>query len=134
MAGESALSPGKKIALLRKARKLTQEEVAEAIAVHRGTIASYEYRPNASPSAEKVRKLAAKYDVPLDWFYDGADVPPPTIVRESVSGYGIVGAPPEYLVDMLLEIVESPQEPKERKEVAKKSIREWLCSQRTDGG
>lgn len=74
---DEVLTAGKKIALLGEWFGLTQEAWGEYVGVHRGTIASYKARENASPKGDKVRALAKRFAIPVTWFYDGVWSDPP---------------------------------------------------------
>ena len=74
--GDSALTPGNKLGILRKHLRLTQVEWARKLGMSRGSISSYEIKGNASPPADLIRKIAQDQGVDLAWFYDGEDTPP----------------------------------------------------------
>ena len=66
---------------LHRARRdlgLTQEEVAERAGLARNTVSRYELG-NQVPSGRVLIRLAAIYDKPVEWFYDGEEA------KESVS-------------------------------------------------
>ncbi|MCY8409017.1 helix-turn-helix domain-containing protein [Bacillus haynesii] len=56
----------KKLIALRKSKKLTQEEMASKIGVHRGTYANYE-RGNRQPDYETLIKIADFFEVSIDY-------------------------------------------------------------------
>lgn len=58
-----------KILLLRRANKLTQEEFAEIINLDRRTVARAEDGKHR-PSAETMEIIAAKFNVPVSYFFD----------------------------------------------------------------
>ena len=58
---------GMKLKTLRKGRKLTQQQVAEAFGVARGTISNHEIGRRA-PSIQELQKYADYYGVSLDYF------------------------------------------------------------------
>lgn len=74
---KEGLTAGNKVAKLGEHFHLTQEQWAEELGVARGTVAAYKNRDNASPSTGKVRALATRFGIPITWFYDGVDEPPP---------------------------------------------------------
>jgi transcriptional regulator with XRE-family HTH domain len=74
---DKVLTVGQKVIRLGEQLKLTQVELANALGVERGTVATYKARPNANPSPDKVRRLAEEYLVPVYWFYDGEDTEAP---------------------------------------------------------
>lgn len=55
---------------LRKTRKMTQQEVAESIGIARNTYTQYEIGRRI-PDYETIRKLAAFYNVSVDYLLDG---------------------------------------------------------------
>lgn len=58
---------GDKLKTLRKGRKLTQDQIAEAFGISRGAVSNYEIgrrRPNIS----ELQAFAKFYGVPLDYF------------------------------------------------------------------
>lgn len=61
------LKIGAKIKLLRKRRKMTQEEFAKKIGVSRGALSCYEIDQRA-PSIKTLRKIADTFGVGLDYF------------------------------------------------------------------
>ncbi|MCM3754617.1 MULTISPECIES: helix-turn-helix domain-containing protein [Bacillus subtilis group] len=62
----------KKLIALRKSKKLTQEEMAEKIGVHRGTYANYE-RGHRQPDYETLVKIADFFEVSTDYLLRGTD-------------------------------------------------------------
>jgi transcriptional regulator with XRE-family HTH domain len=60
-----------RIKLLREEKGLTQEELAESISVNRSTLASWER--NISPMMKECKKLAAFFDVSLDYLAGESD-------------------------------------------------------------
>lgn len=58
---------GEKLKLLRKERKLTQNEVGDAIGQERSTVACYE-TGKRTPDVATLEKLAVLYKVTLDYF------------------------------------------------------------------
>jgi len=59
------LAVGKRLAKIRRARGLSQQEVANVLAVCRGTVAEYE-RGRINISAEAILKLAIYYQISSD--------------------------------------------------------------------
>ncbi len=55
---------------LRISRKITQEELAKYLNVSRPTIAGYETK-NKQPDFEKLKKIAAFFDVSIDYLITG---------------------------------------------------------------
>lgn len=58
---------GKKLRDLRKARKLTQQDIADRFKVTRGTVSNWEIE-RREPDLKTLEKLAAFYNVSLDYF------------------------------------------------------------------
>lgn len=58
---------GKKLRDLRKARKLTQQDIADRFQVTRGTVSNWEIQ-RREPDLKTLEKLAAFYNVSLDYF------------------------------------------------------------------
>lgn len=58
---------GSKLRQLRKAKKLTQEEVAEKVDITRSTISNYEIG-RRTPHLKDLQKLAQVFGVGLDYF------------------------------------------------------------------
>lgn len=60
-------SIGSKLKILRKGRKMTQEQLAERIGVNRATISNYEIG-RRSPSLNDLKRFAEFFGVSLDYF------------------------------------------------------------------
>ena len=60
-------SIGTKLKILRKGRKLTQEQLAERLGVNRATISNYEIA-RRTPSLKELKRFAEFYGVGLDYF------------------------------------------------------------------
>lgn len=60
-------SIGHKLKVLRKTKKLTQQEVADKLGIKRATISNYEIN-RRTPSLSDLRRLAEYYGVGLDYF------------------------------------------------------------------
>lgn len=60
---------GDKLKTLRKGRKLTQDQVAEAFELTRGAISNFEIGKR-KPDIKLLQKFAEFYSVPLDYFGD----------------------------------------------------------------
>lgn len=60
-------SIGAKLKILRKGRRLTQEQLAERLGVNRATISNYEIS-RRSPSLKELKRYAEFYGVGLDYF------------------------------------------------------------------
>lgn len=58
---------GAKLKILRKGRRLTQEQLAERLGVNRATISNYEIS-RRSPSLKELKRFAEFYGVGLDYF------------------------------------------------------------------
>lgn len=63
---------GQKLLKIRKEKKLSQHEVAEALGVHAPAIGRYE-RDEIRPSLEMLKKLADFYDVSTDYLLSDVD-------------------------------------------------------------
>ncbi|MBR5134129.1 MAG: helix-turn-helix transcriptional regulator [Clostridia bacterium] len=59
---------------LRKARNMTQEDVAKALGLNRSTYTCYEIG-TSSPSIATLRALAEMYDVSVDYLLARVDIP-----------------------------------------------------------
>ncbi|MDR4436092.1 MULTISPECIES: helix-turn-helix domain-containing protein [Bacillus subtilis group] len=73
----------KKLITLRKSKKLTQEEMANKIGVHRGTYANYE-RGHRQPDYDTLKKIADFFEVTIDYLLDQESEP---IIREEKTPY-----------------------------------------------
>lgn len=60
-------SIGQKLRILRKERRLTQQELADALEVKRATISNYEIG-RRSPHLSELRRIAEYFGVGLDYF------------------------------------------------------------------
>lgn len=60
---------GDKLKTLRKGRKMTQDQVAEAFGISRGAVSNYEIG-RRKPSINELQAFAEFYGVPLDYFGD----------------------------------------------------------------
>ena len=60
-------SISKKLKILRKGRKLTQEQLADALGLNRATISNYEIG-RRQPSLNDLKRFAEFYGVGLDYF------------------------------------------------------------------
>lgn len=58
---------GNKLKILRKGRKLTQEDVAESLGLNRSTISNYEIG-RRMPSIRELKRFAEFYGVGLEYF------------------------------------------------------------------
>ncbi|WP_286058063.1 helix-turn-helix domain-containing protein [Bacillus mojavensis] len=79
----------KKLIALRKSKKLTQEEMANKIGVHRGTYANYE-RGHRQPDYDTLKKIADFFEVTIDYLLD-QDFEP--IIREEKTPYIVIDDP-----------------------------------------
>ncbi|PAE70601.1 helix-turn-helix domain-containing protein [Bacillus licheniformis] len=79
----------KKLIALRKSKKLTQEEMALKIGVHRGTYANYE-RGHRQPDYETLKKIADFFEVTTDYLLDRSEKE--SVVKEEKASY-IFGDP-----------------------------------------
>ncbi|NPC91182.1 helix-turn-helix transcriptional regulator [Bacillus sp. WMMC1349] len=62
----------KNLIALRKSKKITQEQMAEKIGVHRGTYANYE-RGHRQPDYDTLIKIADFFGVTIDYLLRGVD-------------------------------------------------------------
>lgn len=60
-------SIGQKLRILRKERRMTQQELADALEVKRATISNYEIG-RRSPHLSELRRIAEYFGVGLDYF------------------------------------------------------------------
>lgn len=58
---------GAKLRILRRGRKLTQQELADKLGLNRATISNYEIG-RRTPSLAELKRFAAFYGVGLDYF------------------------------------------------------------------
>ncbi|MDG0765199.1 helix-turn-helix transcriptional regulator [Bacillus halotolerans] len=79
----------KKLITLRKSKKLTQEEMANKIGVHRGTYANYE-RGHRQPDYDTLKKIADFFEVTIDYLLDQESEP---IIREEKTPYVALNDP-----------------------------------------
>ena len=77
---------GKKIATARKYHRpaLTQYELARAVNVSRTTLSKWEAGNQDAPRRH-IERVATITGIPVDWFYDGKDTPPPKPSAEILS-------------------------------------------------
>lgn len=104
----------KRLKLLRRDRKETQQQVAEALGVDRTTYAKYETGAN-EPNIATIRQLAAYYDVSIDYLLGNTDAPN---AQSELAGFAVTGD--VSLADL------SPEEKDELRDFAK-----YLLSKRT---
>lgn len=64
-------SPGKRIRDLRKSRKLTQPQVADATGIPQSTLSDLERGASAVPGGDTLTKLAAFFEVEAHWIVTG---------------------------------------------------------------
>jgi len=79
---------GKRLAELRKARKLTQADLSKMLGIHRGTYANYE-AGNREPDNETLQKLADFFEVSTDWLLGRTNVYQITPSKENSLLYDI---------------------------------------------
>lgn len=60
-------SVGQKLRILRKERKLTQQQLADKLGMKRATVSNYEIE-RRSPSLNELRRIAEFFGVGLDFF------------------------------------------------------------------
>jgi transcriptional regulator with XRE-family HTH domain len=75
---EPHVGTGVKLKRAREALQpvVSQYDVAQLLQIKRSRYAAWEIERN-SPDPAAVRQLAQIWRLPLDWFYDGQDTPPP---------------------------------------------------------
>lgn len=61
---------GEKLKKLRKERGITQEQLAAAIGVERSSIGKYEGKNPVSPSDDIKKRIAAYFNVSMDYLFD----------------------------------------------------------------
>ena len=78
---------GRTLMILRKAHKLTQEQVADILKIKRSTYAYYER--DITPTVENIKKLATLFGVSVHFLLYGVDEGenPFSIDREPLRGY-----------------------------------------------
>ena len=64
---DTTISVGNKIKILRKGRKLTQQELADRLQINRSSISNYEINRRIPPLKE-LQKIAEFFEVGLDYF------------------------------------------------------------------
>lgn len=67
---------GKRIAKLRQDKKLTQEELAEALQITRSALSLYEL-DKREPDIRTLSKIADFFDVTIDYLFGRIDIPNP---------------------------------------------------------
>lgn len=84
--------------------------------------------PNAWARIAKMLEEKAGVPISVKQLLDENEpVPVPFAIKERRKGYAAAALPAsEDLLELLLELVESKEEPPERKEVAKDTIRRWF--------
>lgn len=65
-------SIAERLKLMRKSRKLTQDELAERLSLTKSAISKFE-TGISSPSSENLKKIAALYNVSIDYLLNGRD-------------------------------------------------------------
>ena len=75
---------GRKIARARKYQTpaMAHKDLAQAMSVALGTVGKWESGSQGTPHDQVVR-IARLLSIPVDWFYDGKDTPPPRMTPES---------------------------------------------------
>lgn len=63
---------GERIKQVRKAKKITQQTLADAIGLKRNTIANYEIG-NVDPSDRTIADICRKFDVNEEWLRNGTE-------------------------------------------------------------
>jgi SOS-response transcriptional repressor LexA len=101
-------TPGEKMQHLRMSRRpgLTQTELAQALGVTRYKVANWETNRSEVPRPLVV-KAAKLFNVPEDWFWDGADLPPDSPALQSIE----VGKPLYPVAGVYAEIALGPPVP-----------------------
>jgi transcriptional regulator with XRE-family HTH domain len=84
-----------RLKLLRKAKKLTQDEVAEILSVTKSAISKFE-TGISSPSSATLKKIAALYDVSVDYLLSG-DIPNTPDNTHGSSGFFYIAADPQKI-------------------------------------
>lgn len=74
---------GERLRLLRKANRLTMEEVGRRLGIAKSSYAGYESETRMPP-LDKVQKLASMYDVSVDYIIGITDDPDPNIDRKDM--------------------------------------------------
>ena len=64
---------GEKLKIARKSQKITQQELAEYLGVHRSTIANYEME-RRKPTFMELKRIAEKLHVDLNYLAEGTEV------------------------------------------------------------
>jgi len=107
---------GKRLAVLRKERGLTQEELAKILGVTRKAVDYYERRAK-NPSAEVLAHVAKRLDVSAGWLMGAEDVARIPVKR----------GPPSHLEERIQQI---RQLPKKEQEVVLRMLDGLLASAR----
>ena len=79
---------GNKLKELRKEKKITQDELAKLMNVHKGSISNWEngYR---FPEEKILLKLAELYDCSIDYLLGRTDIRNPIVVKKSQVSYDV---------------------------------------------
>ena len=97
-----------KILLLRRAKRMTQEEFAEFIGVDRRTVARAEDGRHR-PSAETMEMIAKAYCIPISYFYDNSsfksDISKSALLYEITSKLNILPKSSLRLIKNFMDII-----------------------------
>jgi DNA-binding XRE family transcriptional regulator len=81
-----------RLKLLRKAKNLTQDELAEQLSLTKSAISKFE-TGNSSPSSDTLKRIAALYKVSVDYLLNGSEsidmvyMDPPYAKHQKISSY-----------------------------------------------
>ena len=91
---------GKKIALLRKKRKISQEKLAKELKVSRSTVAMWENNSN-EPDNNTLIKLANYFNISVDELIGNEDAPKMKGIKIPVFGHVAAGIPITAIEDII---------------------------------
>lgn len=97
-----------RIKLARKAKKLTQEQLASKVQTTKGTISNYE-NGHSSPSNEMIVLLADALDCTADYLLGRTDTPEPSTLEKDEAEFQAFANDPELNV-FYKELPESDEE------------------------
>ena len=96
---------GERLAKLRKARKLTQDELGRQLDISKYRMSMYENNKHA-PSQEVMISLAKFFDVSIDYLVGLIDEPYSYHRKEDVYVLKVSKATPEIVINVFAELVE----------------------------
>lgn len=121
------VSPREKVERILYERKLSVAWLAREIGESRQTVFNWLNKPQSPSDPDAWRRVADALDVSVKQLLDPAEpLPEPFFVKEQRREYGLPLPAAENILEILIEILESPDEPPERKQIAKNALRDLL--------